>query len=168
MKYKVLWIEDEAFMQVDHSTGPLLLTRKYDLNVALNVSDAVEQIKNIEFDAVIVDIRLPPGMDPDWEALFINSGDKKSSARLGIQLPFSLLKPGKASIKLEKIPSWISPAKFGVFTVESEREVKNELKKLRIDCFQQKKTMLPKTALLELIERVIENSRKNSNREEPQ
>jgi hypothetical protein len=168
MRYKVLWIEDGAFVQVEHFTGPVLLTREYDLNVAIDVSDAVEQIKNIEFDAVIVDIRLPPGMDPEWEALYINSGDKKSSARLGIQLLFSLLKPGKASIKLEKIPPWISPAKFGIFTVESKEEVNAELEELNIKCYQQKKTGLPKTALLELIERVIDNSKKNSNREKPQ
>jgi hypothetical protein len=166
MKYKVLWIEDGAFVEVASFAGPVLTVLKYDLNVALNVSDALEQIKNIEFDAVIVDIRILPGMDPEWENLFSKSGDSKISARLGIQLLFSLLKPEKAYIKLKEIPTWILPEKFGVFTVDSEAEVKNELDELKIVCFQQKKTGLPKTALLELIEKVIDNSKKNSNREE--
>lgn len=168
MKYKVLWIEDGAFVEVGDFAGPVLIAMKYDLHVAIDVSDAIKQIKSTEFDAIIVDIRIPPGNDPEWENLFSKSAYNKIGGRLGIQLLYSLFKPGKSAVKFSEIPTWISPEKIGVFTVESELEVKNELEELRIDCFQQKKTRLPKTTLLELIEKVIDNSRKNSNQEESQ
>lgn len=169
MRKKVLWIEDGAFVEVANFAGPVLTNLKYDLQVALDVSDALKKIMEIEnngFDAVIVDSRIPPGMDPEWEDIYDKSGYNKIGARLGIQLLFSLLKPEKAAVKLKKIPPWISPEKFGVFTVESEGEVKNELTELGIiNCFQQKKIKLSNKALLELIEKVIDNSEKSSSRE---
>lgn len=168
MKYKVLWIEDGAFVEVASFAGPVLIAMKYDLHVAIDVSDAIKQIKSTEFDVVIVDIRLPPGNDTEWENLYSKSAYNKIGARLGIQLLLSLLKPGKAAVKLNEIPAWISPDKFGIFTVESEVELETELKELNIKCFQQKKTRLPKTTLLDLIERVIDNSRKKSTTEEIQ
>ena len=160
MRRKILWVEDGAFIEVSSFTGPLFTSAKYDLDVALNVTDAIRKIKETEFDAVIVDIRIPPGLDRAWENLYSESGYNKIGARLGIQLLFSLLKPGMSEVKLENIPSWVSPEKFGVFSVESVEEVKKELKQLDISLnhFQQKITTMPKTALLELIEKVITNT----------
>ena len=163
MRHKVLWIEDGAFVEVSSFAAPLFNRMIYDLAVALDVSAAVNKIIETQFDAVIVDIRIPPGIDPEWERLYSKSGYNKISARLGIQLLFSLLKPESAAIKLDNIPSWVSPGKFGIFTVESEAEVRNDLEYLGIKFFQQKKTNIPNTAILELIEKIIKSSNKESN-----
>jgi hypothetical protein len=163
MKHKVLWIEDGAFVEVSSFAAPVINRIVYALEVALDVSDAVKKIIKTQFDAVIVDIRIPPGSDPEWEHLYSKSGYNKIGARLGIQLLFSLLKPEAAAIKLDKIPPWVSPGKFGIFTVESEAEVKNDLEVLGITFFQQKKTNIPNIALLELIEKIIRSSNEEYN-----
>lgn len=163
MKYNVLWIEDGAFVEIPTFAGPVTITRKYHLRVAMDVSDAVKQIQSTEFEAVIVDIRLPPGINPDWENFYNKLIYNKISARLGLQLLFSLLKPEDAAVKLNNIPSWVSPEKFGVFTVEGEREVKDDLDKLGIAFYRQKKTGISRKTLLELIETIIEGSKQTSN-----
>lgn len=159
MGYKVLWIEDGAFVEIPHVAGPVVLSKKYALRVAFDVSNAVRHIQSTEFDAVIVDIRIPPGTDPEWENLYKKSGYNKIDARLGIKLLFSLLKPDEAAIKLKKIPPWVSPGKFGVFTIEGNQEVKYDLDKLGIIFFEQKRTGISNTILLELIEKIINNQK---------
>lgn len=160
MGYKVLWIEDGAFVEIPHFAGPVVLSKKYTLRVAFNVSDAVKQIQSAEYDVVIVDIRILPGADPDWENLYKKSGYNKIDARLGIKLLFSLLKSDEAAVKLSNIPSWISPVKFGVFTVEGEREVKDDLDELGVAFYRQKKAGISRKTLLELIEAIIEGLKK--------
>jgi hypothetical protein len=166
MKHRVLWIEDGAFVEVSSFTGPVFAQMIYDLDVAVNVSDALKQIREDNpYDAVIVDIRILPGSDSKWESFYRQTGSNKINARLGIQLLFSLLKPGKPgmeSIQLKNIPSWVSPGKFGVFSVESEQDVQNDLEELGINSYRQKKTGLPNTTLLELIEEMIGISGKDS------
>ena len=164
MRYKVLWIEDGALTEVADFAGPLLSSMKYDLDVALNISDAIKKMNDAEFDVVIVDIRIPPGSDPEWEHLYEKSQSIKVSPRLGMQLLFGLLKPKEVEIKLKNIPQWIVPEKLGVFTVESEGEVKKELEALCVNFYLQKKTNTPNTALLEFIEEIIKHSVKNSNK----
>ncbi|MCK4765380.1 MAG: hypothetical protein KAW12_24475 [Candidatus Aminicenantes bacterium] len=158
MKYKVLWIEDGAFVEVSNFAGPVLISKKYDLQVALNASDAVKKIKTTEFDAVVVDIRIPPGDDPEWETLYIKSRHSKIEARLGIEILFGLLSPKDSAIKIADIPHWVSPKKFGIFTVESEDGLKKELNELGGILFKQKKTNMSNSALLDLIEEIIGSS----------
>jgi DNA-binding NarL/FixJ family response regulator len=161
MKYNVLWVEDGAFVEIPNFAGPVTITRKYDLRVAKDVSDAVRQMQLTEFDAVIVDIRLPPGSDPEWENHYKSLIKSKIPDRLGIQLLFSLLKPDASAVKLNNIPSWISPGKFGVFTVEGEKEVMPDLSKLGVLFYRQKKVGISRKTLLDLIEAIIEGSKQN-------
>ncbi|MCX6579733.1 MAG: hypothetical protein NT166_06060 [Candidatus Aminicenantes bacterium] len=165
MGYKVLWIEDGAFVEISDVAGPVINNATtYDLHVAFNVADAVKKIQVSQFDAVIVDIRIPPGFDSEWENLYKKSGYNRINARLGINLLFSLLKPRDAAIKLKNIPRWISPEKFGIFTVEGKQEVKDDLEKLGIQFFEQKRAGIPNTILLGLIEKIINNQKKFQHR----
>lgn len=162
MKYKVLWIEDGAFVEIPTFAGPITISRKYDMVVAKDISSAVEQIQSTEFDAIIVDIRLPPGSNSDWENHYRNLIKSKIPDRLGLQLLYSLLKPMDCALKLTRIPLWVSPTKFGVFTVEGEKELMPDLAKLGVTFYRQKKVGIHKNILLELIEAIIEGSKQNS------
>ncbi|MCI0474312.1 MAG: hypothetical protein L0Y76_12085 [Ignavibacteria bacterium] len=161
MKHKVLWVEDGAVTEVDIFTGPVLTSMKYKLEIALDVSAAIKKMRSNEYAAVIVDIRIPPDEYQDWETFYNQSGSSKSNARLGMQLLFSLLKPEMTQVKITDIPPWISADKFGVFTVESEMEIKNELEKLGVRFYTQKRTRIPDTALLDLIEKIMGSSTGN-------
>lgn len=167
-KIKVLWIEDGAFVEVSKLTGPLYTSGKYNLVIALNASDGIKAIKKNEFDVVIVDIRIPPGSDPAWKGVVARSRTDKIQTRLGLNLLYSLLKPDlvKEKITLTGIPEWVSmhPERFGVLTVEDERDIVEDLEKLGLpeESFTRKKSKMPVTALLDLIERIVQLKEKST------
>jgi hypothetical protein len=161
MKQKIIWIEDSAFIDVQNLAGPVYVSGKYDIVVALDASEAVRKLIQIEFDAVVVDIRIPPGDNSRWTELYTRYGENKVTARLGLHILYSLFAPEdkKAEIKLENIPKWITHNRFGILTVESERELQDDLKRLNIQVFRQKTAEMSETALLEVIEEILSKSK---------
>ncbi|MCL5037434.1 MAG: hypothetical protein M1269_10005 [Chloroflexi bacterium] len=155
MKYKVLWIEDQYSTDLNKLYGPIYTSRRYDFVAAQDVSDGIDQIMKSEFQAIIADIRIPPGKKEEWIELFNQSGGHKDFARLGLHLLYSLLGHEKAKVKIENIPGWLEANRIGVFSVESSEELK-DLKEMNIRVFQQKTTGLPKTILLELLDKILQ------------
>lgn len=156
-RYKILWVEDGALFDLAYLAGPVYMDGRYELTVAQNITEAVELLQRDEFQAVIVDIRLPPGEDQHWNELYKMAGRQKSVAHLGLKLLRSILGSKNAEIKLEKCPPWLTPDKVGVFTVESYSELHTALDELGIQVFQQKKASLPKTILYDLIKRLCQH-----------
>ena len=157
MKPKILWIEDGAFVDVQNLTGPVYVSGKYDLVVALDASEGFRQLRHTEFDSIVVDIRISPGDDPKWKDLYTEFGMNKASARLGLHFLYSLLAPKdeNTKVKLRNIPKWITPNRFGILTVESEMELQDDLRKLNIQVFRQKTAEMIETALLVTIEEIL-------------
>jgi CheY-like chemotaxis protein len=151
---KILWVEDGALFDLAYLAGPVYMDGQYELTVAQNITEAIEFLQNGEFQAVIIDIRLPPGEDQQWNEIYKMAGRQKSVAHLGLKLLRSILGNKDAEIKLEKCPSWLTPDKVGVFTVETYGELRVALEELGIQVFQQKKANLPKTVLYDLIKRI--------------
>jgi CheY-like chemotaxis protein len=158
MKPRVLWIEDSARLELTNLTGPIYFAGKYDFNMAEDVTTAVSLLQSEEFDVVIVDIRLPPGIDPQWSKLYRRMGADKIQAQLGLQLLRWMLS-GDPSIYASQPPQWIKPDQIGVFTVESPLEIRNDLEHLNVTTFQQKVAGLPDTILLDLIDRLLAQTR---------
>jgi len=155
MKPRVLWIEDSARLELTNLTGPIYFAGKYDFNMAEDVTTAVNLLLSEEFDVVIVDIRLPPGIDPQWSKLYRRMGADKIQAQLGLKLLYWLLSQDR-SIYAQPPPNWINPLQVGVFTVESPNEIQKDLNQLNVTTFQQKVAGLPDTILLDLIERLLD------------
>lgn len=156
MKTKFLWIEDNARTDLKHLLGPIYMSGKYDPVVAPTVAEGIYRIKQAEFAAVIVDLRLLPGNDSAWETLYLGLGSEKGTARLGLHLLYSLFKPRIDDIKLDDLPTWLDPQRFGVLTVEDlDPELEEALASLGIDVYEQKTTHTPNTALLKMLERII-------------
>jgi len=63
MKTKVLWVEDSARLELRNLTGPIYISGEYDMNLAEDATTAVRYLLTKEYDAVILDMRLPPGID---------------------------------------------------------------------------------------------------------
>jgi CheY-like chemotaxis protein len=157
MKLRVLWVEDDARFGLAQLVGPVYVHGGYDLVVAGDVSTAIARLSGQHFDVVIVDIRLPPGDDPDWCNLYIKAGSDKTHARLGLHLLLSLLKHPRAQVRLKQPPpDWLEPGAIGVFTVESQREIGEDLNLLGIQVYQQKRADLPDTVLLQIIKRILD------------
>lgn len=157
MKPRVLWIEDSARFELKNLVGPLFFSGKYDFNLAEDVTTATHFLHAKEYDAVIVDIRLPPGIDVHWQKHYRSSGADKVHAQLGLKLLRWLLAKD-TTIHPDNPPRWIAPHKVAVFTVESPQEIANHLKELNVQLYQQKTTGLPDTILLELIDKLLAQS----------
>jgi hypothetical protein len=156
MKTKFLWIEDNARGDLKHLLAPVYMSGKYDPVVAPTVSEGLYRMNRAEFAAVIVDIRLLPGDNPDWESLYTKLGREKGPARLGLSLLYSLFSPRIDDVKLKNKPAWIDAKKFGVLTVEDlEGELSEALRSFGIAVYSQKTTHTVNTILLEMVERIV-------------
>jgi hypothetical protein len=158
-KVKILWVEDQARHDMVQLIGPVLMDDRYDINVAEDTSEGIEQLLKSTFEVIIVDIRLYPGTDKKWIRLYEKLGKEKKSARLGCHFLYTILGNPEAEIKLgPERPTWIKPSLIGVLTVESHREINGDLEKLGIKVYQEKRADTPEGTLLELIEKVIKQS----------
>jgi hypothetical protein len=153
---KVLWIEDAASMDLADLSGPVIMCGKYDLDTALDATEAGEKIARSEYDAVVVDIRIPPGWDQAWVDYYAGRHSNKTAARLGLQLLHSLLAPERAQVRIERnrIPSWVTPTKIGILSVETRKELEDDLRVLGVRV-QREKRPDRLTDLLEVIEEII-------------
>lgn len=160
MKTKFLWIEDNARTDLKYLLGPIYMSGMYDPVVAPTVAEGVYRMKQTEFSAVIVDIRLLPGNDSDWESLYLKLGSEKGTSRLGLCLLYSLFGPRIDDLKIERKPEWIKPERFGVLTVEDlGGEIGEALKSFGITVYEQKTTRTVNTTLLKMVERITAKER---------
>lgn len=155
MKRKILWVEDGAFSDLIDTVGPLYASGDYNLVVAPDASQGFRYLMEKEFDAVIMDIRLPPGKDPYFVNIYNVSGESKTAARLGMAVMERVLKPSG-----EAIPEWVKAERFGVLTVESSVEVRAELDSLGVKVYRQKTARTPRDILINIAEEIMEASRR--------
>ncbi|MCK5148519.1 hypothetical protein KAR48_17320 [bacterium] len=150
----LLWIEDDVKRGLASLAGPIYASFCYKLDIALNATQGITKILSKEYDAVVLDIRIPPGTDKRFRNMYSESNLNKNQARLGIEILHALFDPGNSSYKITK-PDWVSAAKFGILSVETENEVMPELKKYNISHYQNKSTKLSENSLLELFEKIL-------------
>lgn len=152
MTPKVLWIEDSARFELSNLTGPVYFSGEFDFQQADNITSAISFIKAKEYDVLVVDVRLPPGVDPYWLDLYQRTGEVRGGEKLGLSFLYWLL--SRDGNYLIPPPEWIKPNLIGVFTVESYQEIKEKLNDLNINIFKQKTAGLPDTSLLDLIREI--------------
>jgi len=133
----------------------VLYDGRIELVLAEDLTTAVEYILEEEFDALIVDVRLPPGDDPHWKELHRKAGRDKVHAELGLQLLRWLLEPEQTN-GLPLPPAWLTARRIAVFSVDCKSEIVSLLESLGIGVIQQKRADLPDTILRELIDRLLE------------
>jgi DNA-binding NarL/FixJ family response regulator len=156
MKHKVLWVEDGAFSDLVRLSAPVYVSGEYDLVTAIDASEGFHYLMEKEFNAVIVDIRLPPGRNPEFISLYNRRGSR-DAARLGLALLRRVLQPPAG----QKTPPWIRADLFGVFTVEGKAEVQPELLSLGVKVYQQKTERMSKTVLIDIIENIRKVAQRN-------
>ncbi|MFN8527634.1 MAG: hypothetical protein U0670_03375 [Anaerolineae bacterium] len=162
-QYKVLWIEDDAHMDLSGLASPVHIAPQYKLVTVLQVSEAVERILETEFDVIITDMRFKADKNPSWwdlaQARQNGNGKPGQNAnfgdRLGLQLLYTLLGPDdERMIKIE-VPPWITSDRFVVFTVEERITIQDHLSKLKINHYERKQPGLPRRTLKNLIDKVL-------------
>lgn len=151
---RVLWIEDNAYTENTALAAPVHLSGTYDLTIALNATQGVAHLVDEEFDAVIIDIRIPPGDDDRWAAIYRSLFESNKAARLGLKLLDVLLGSGHAEWT-NFPPTARDRTRYGVLSVESGREFRAELERLGIDVYRDKASGRDPQLLLEMIEEIV-------------
>jgi hypothetical protein len=160
MKYKnrVLWIEDEAALNMQRYATPVLQGPDYDLTLAVTISEAVLFLQQ-EFDAIVVDLRMPPGVDRNWIALDQQLALSSDPPHLGLHLLLNLFLEPKTGYEVELPKSIVwkhSIKKFGVLSIDPHTDVKDDLGRINFkeNYYRQKQAGMPINVLLNLVERI--------------
>jgi CheY-like chemotaxis protein len=155
-RIKILWIEDSARYELAELVGPVYASRQYFMTLAEDASKAVELLLTNEFDAVILDIRLPPGNHKTWSALYQQAGNDKIRAGLGLHLLRWMFDPQRGySPSLNELPpppGWLAAERVAVFTAEHPAAVENALGQVKIKKIQTKTSIAKDTVLLDLLQ----------------
>lgn len=157
-KKRVLWVEDSARFELASVLGPIFASHRYDLALAENATSAAEYLRRRQFDAIIVDIRLPPGMHPYWRDIYKKAGSDRTNAKLGLALLAWLLagEAGRGRDTAPKRPTWdILPSQIGVFSVENRGEIGTDLEALGVSVQHEKRPGLPDTILLDIVTEIL-------------
>lgn len=166
MKIRFLWIEDNARTDLKHLLAPIYMTGEFDPVIAPTVAEGVYQLEHSQFAAVIVDIRLLPGNNSDWESLYSKLGRERGTARLGLYLLYSIFDPRPDDVKLTELRAkmkneefWIKPSRFGVLSVEDfNGDLGEALRSFGITVSRQKTTRTPNTTLLEMVRLIVDSN----------
>jgi hypothetical protein len=134
----------------------VLYDGRVELVLAEDVTTATEYLLDERFDAMIVDVRLPPGDNEHWKKLYREAGRDKVHAELGLQLLRWLLGETPSN-GLPRAPDWVEAKRVGVFSVERKLEILDTLETLGISVVQQKRADLPDTILRDLIEQLLDS-----------
>jgi len=158
-KKRILWIEDEVRRDVTEYAVPVFMDGRYDLIIAENASEGVASLlhdksASNKFAAVIVDIRLQPGDDPIWVKQFQDSGHTAISARLGLKILQDLVGE-KTPVDRRLRELQIKKEQVGVFTIETEGELRTAQNPLSPLAYRQKTGDAPKTTLLDIIREIL-------------
>jgi hypothetical protein len=164
VKHKVLWVEDGAYHEVSRFTGPVFTSGRYDLTIALDPSEAMVRLNQQDFSAIVVDVRLPPGLDPAWIDLFSIQPSPPHYRGLGEHLLDTLLDPTNARVKPgTDAAAWIKPehlrGRVGVLTIESHADIERHLRDVGIlpNFCCQKTALTQHRVLLQLLDFIIAN-----------
>lgn len=151
MKTRVLWVEDSARLELRNLLGPVNISGEYDLCLAEDATSAMRHLQTVVYDAVILDMRIPPGVDEHWIRLYHERDEDKATARLGLELAKWMFNGHSFPYSP---PNWIRPYQVGVFTVENDFALREHLKSLRIEVFEHKIASIPDNILIDLVERI--------------
>lgn len=162
-KKYVLWIEDEGTYNLADIAAPLTMNRSYDLTLVTNITDAINLLKQREYDVIIVDLRNLPGEDPLWIGLYTMLADAEMPLRLGLYFLINLVgnpeDDYKYKVLMDKknIPAGNQDVnRYCILSVDPLEEVEDDLKTINFvkDNYKQKSAELSSVALLNLIEKI--------------
>jgi CheY-like chemotaxis protein len=151
VKTKVLWVEDSARLELRNLLSPVYISGDYDLSLSEDATDATRKLQTNIYDAIILDMRLPPGADEHWIKIYRERGEDKASARLGLELANWMFTGHPLPYPP---PGWIKPHQVAVFTVEDDPALHAQLESLKIGIYEHKTAGISDTILIDIIERI--------------
>jgi len=135
---RVLWVEDSAHFENTMLAAPVILSDQFELVVALDATDGIRHLRRSVFDAVVVDIRLPPGDDQWWVNFYMDLFKKNRPPRLGLKLLEIVLIGDKNFENANFAAVLRDPRRYGVLSVENRSDLMADLQRLRVGVYRDK------------------------------
>ncbi|HEX4956329.1 MAG TPA: hypothetical protein VF017_23325 [Thermoanaerobaculia bacterium] len=136
MPKRALWIEDNAARKYQYWATRVYVDGRFDLSVAMNATDGMNRMNLSEFDAVVVDVRLPPGGGVEWIELYNRALRERREPHLGIEMLLRLFSASNSTSRnsaeypslgradhanqRHNSPHWVEARRFAILTVESK------------------------------------------------
>jgi len=155
---KILWIEDDALNELGELATAVYFELEYELDFALSATEGVRQLHKQTYDAVVVDVRLPPGDDPKWHSLHYEFGADDKTARLGLTLLRNVL--GRDKGWTAKLPREArDPKLYGVLSIDPWDDIRGDLESVGVSIYRNKKEGT--RVLLAIIEDILQQRNGN-------
>jgi CheY-like chemotaxis protein len=136
IRKKVLWIEDDAFNELGMLATPVHLTGEFELDYALSATEAIDRLQGGDYDAIVVDVRIPPGDDKRWIDIYYNAGASNKAARLGVWLLQDIL--GHERVRSNGLSAAARDRqRYGVLSMDAE-DVRAELEPIGVTRYRKK------------------------------
>lgn len=180
-KKSVLWIEDDAAYNLDYLASPLIMNPRYDLVLATSISEALHALHSRPaYDAIVFDLRVPPGNQANWKALHQELSQARTPAQLGFYLLlglFDLPHPMHHKHNLEiplSLKGRVNIQSIGIMSVDVSSTVLYELQEMQVNetqqlvmdnlqsriqstaFYKQKQVGMSNRSLLELVKAIID------------
>lgn len=153
-KKYILWIEDDAAYNLQRLAIPIVMHRDYDLTLAVTISEAIHFLQRQTYDAIIVDLRMPPGRERHWIKLDQRLAHAGEPPRLGLHLLLNLFDRPQTNgkIDLHDVRKH-SIQKFGILSIDPMTAVQNQLQDINFDenHYKQKTAGMDSSILLQLV-----------------
>ena len=161
-KNYVLWIEDDATYNLQYIASPVVMNPRYDLTLAITASEAIHFLQRRSYDAIIFDLRLPPGKELEWVSLDQKLGKSMEPPRLGLHLLRNLYAAHNNghTVVLPELPPPPPINNVGILSVDAWDDVADGLASLQFqkNNYRQKQAGMPSNILLQLVQKILEPS----------
>jgi CheY-like chemotaxis protein len=158
MRYKVLWVEDNAESDLFHFLAPVNVDGRFDMDIAVNATEACTRLQAEAYDVVIMDSRIPSGHADDWKIRETRIQQRSPIVRLGLEIL-------KIILKEEEKPPILSENrkvdKYCVFSIDPKTELTTgENADLVAFDYERKTTSMPRNILVQIIEKSLRRQNK--------
>lgn len=155
---KVLWVEDQALKDLTELRSAVYTSNKYSLTISENGTSAINELRKNVYDVIIVDIRIPPGQEPCFSKKYTDSGLNTKIAKIGLLLLERILSKNSPEFINDLLPYAYNPEVYGVFSIESENEIGEDLKELGIRHYYYKNGSVQNDALVKFIDKIYNSN----------
>src|SRR5262249_47815261 len=149
------WIEDGAYNENTSLATPVHLSDDYGLSIAVDATQGMQHLRERVFDAIVVDIRIPPGDDPRWIEIYYDLFRRREAARLGLKL-LQIVLGRPEPLFHEPLPSAAKDAhRYGVLSVEGRTDLLTQLTPLGVSVCYDKGRGDDPDVLLKVIDDIL-------------
>lgn len=160
MRYKVLWVEDNAEEDLFQFLAPVNVDGRFDMDIAVNATEACSRLNSEVYDVIIMDARLPSGYDEHWKKReeHIQKQNTNPIVRLGMEILKAVLGKDK---KINILEENRKQEKYCIFSIDPQSELTtgkdNEVLKNLL--YEQKKAAMPRNVLVSLISKSLKHQK---------